>query len=155
MTGDIERMIGILVTPYVDDSMLSLDDEEASLQVGSLDPSFRKMEFIEELDHLLTPGEKDALRRLTECYWMDSQQGHPPLVRYAAPRYRDQHLVKGPGAQGFELTLRLPVEGRCITFWRCEWYDRLCPCSAWLDAGKRQDCASGLCRRWAICTPAI
>ena len=78
MTGDIERMIGILVTPYVDDSMLSLDDEEASLQVGSLDPSVRKMEFIEELDHLLTPGEKDALRRLTECYWMDSQQGiHP------------------------------------------------------------------------------
>jgi len=160
VTGDIERMIGILVTPYVDDSnplmhrdelqaecraklahilhaghlhkcptrakafgfiktsmknhimsliqkfaftekrtgvkhppksqrerssdasghtrslvMLSLDDEEAALQVGSLDPSFRKMEFIEELDHLLTPDERDALRRMAECHWMDSQDG--------------------------------------------------------------------------------
>ena len=56
-------------------TVLSLDDEEASLQVGSLDPSFRKMEFIEELDHLLTPDERNALRRLTECYGMDSQQG--------------------------------------------------------------------------------
>lgn len=160
LTGDIERMIGILVTPYVDDSnplmhrdelqaecraklaailhaghlhrcptrakafgfiktsmknhirslvqkfaftekrsgvkpppkarrerfsdpsrqagsliVLSLDDEEASLQVGSLDPSFQKMEFIEELDQLLTPDERNALRRLAECHRTGSQDG--------------------------------------------------------------------------------
>jgi hypothetical protein len=171
VTGDIERMIGILVTPYVDDSnplmhrdelqaecraklaailhaghlhrcptraksfgfiktsmknhirslvqkfaftekrtgvkpppraqreqfsdagrqagslaVLSLDDEEASLQVGSFDPSFRKMEFIEELDQLLTPDEREILSHLVERRWADSCVA---ASRWSATRLRD------------------------------------------------------------------
>ena len=66
--SDVARQAGSLV-------VLGLDDEEAALQVGSLDPSFQKMEFIEELDQLLTPDERNALRRLAECHRTDSQNG--------------------------------------------------------------------------------
>jgi hypothetical protein len=55
--------------------VLSLDDEETSLQVGQLDPSFRQMEFFEELDQLLNHEERKALARLVEYRWTDHDGG--------------------------------------------------------------------------------
>ncbi len=54
--------------------VLSLDDEEAPLQVGSSDPSFRQIEFFEELDQVLTPDEREALGHLLEGCWKDSRE---------------------------------------------------------------------------------
>jgi len=45
---------------------IRLDDEENLVQIGGLDPAFSEMEFLEELDRVLTSEERDILQHLVQ-----------------------------------------------------------------------------------------
>jgi hypothetical protein len=58
---------------------ISLNDETTTIQVGGLDSVFCQAEFLEELDHVLTPEERDVLECLMRQQDRGAGEGSPDL----------------------------------------------------------------------------
>jgi hypothetical protein len=60
---------------------VSLDDEDQHIEVGGFDPAFRKLEFLEELDQLLTLEERHVVSHMMRNERVGSDQIPPPLPK--------------------------------------------------------------------------
>lgn len=73
-----------LTPPLQRISYISLDDEESHFQIGAVDSGFCNIEFIEELNHALTPVEQVLFRKLV--------LGEGDSVRWPSSEFSDRQI---------------------------------------------------------------